>query len=190
MYVQSQWVNMWFSRCTSVCMHTCETGLNTNLFKSILHREITYLSNLLQTVSLYSERLENSHASWLKSLPPGERSQHPQRSCYSESEWTLISSRKPSRRIYGKWELRWQMVEFSRILSYHCILYKTVHCVQSFSSCWFSEDWTLTEDVCSHSLETCKWKAPSSEQNSLRESLKGLAKNKMYMKNPKQTGKQ
>lgn len=81
--------------CTSVHMqHVSKSarvlwGRYMQQFKAIFWREITYLSNLLETVLFYCERQENSHASWLKSLPLGEPSQHPQRSCYSESEWII-----------------------------------------------------------------------------------------------------
>lgn len=38
-------------------------GCDMNQFKSIFYTEMTYLSNLLQSVPFYCERPENSHAS-------------------------------------------------------------------------------------------------------------------------------
>lgn len=55
--------------CTSVCMqresgNACvPRGRDMIPFKSIFCTEMTYLSNLLQTVPFYCERPENSHAS-------------------------------------------------------------------------------------------------------------------------------
>lgn len=98
-------------------------GCYMQQFKAVFCREITYLSNLLETVLFYCERQENSHASWLKSLPLGEPSQHPQRSCYSESEWIIDFQQEIIKaNLWQMRELRRQTVQFSRIFSYHCIL--------------------------------------------------------------------
>lgn len=96
--------------CTSVHMqHVSKSarvlwGRYMQQFKAIFWREITYLSNLLETVLFYCERQENSHASWLKSLPLGDLANTLRGAAILKVSESLIFSRKSSRRIYGKWE--------------------------------------------------------------------------------------
>lgn len=88
---------------------------------------------------------------------------------------SLISSRKSSRQIYGKWESRdskWLSSAGYSVITVFCLRRATS--VQLFSSLWLTEVWSLIEGVCSCSLCRWKWKVPSSEMNFLRKTLKRI----------------
>ena len=80
-------------------------GRNMNQFKSIFYTEMTYLSNLLQSVPFYCVKglrihtpLDWNHCHW-ENLANTLRG-----AAILKVSESLIFSRKSSRRIYGKWE--------------------------------------------------------------------------------------
>lgn len=160
--------------CLCARLHVSEKGLNVNLFKPALHREITYLSNLLYAVSFYGERLENSHASWLKSLPLGERSQHPSEELLFwkwVNHWFPAGNHQDKSMVNERAEMANSWVQQDIQLSLYSPWDRATG-VQLFSGLWLSDVWSLTEGVWSHLLCRWKWKAPSSELNFLSRSLK------------------